>query len=295
MESVAHYRTPPDGVRALGLAVTGAGRVRGQGTHRERRTLHEWAGVLVTAGTGRLTLHGRPGTHSVTAGTFFWLPPGVPHSYGPGPDGWDEHWVLFDGPAAPRYAELGYLDGGPAGPAVLAPADPADVRERLAELLGLLGGPETLAGHVTAAGALHCLIGAVGTGVGARAVTPGVELGLRALELLDRMEAGPIRVGRVARELAVSRDTLATAVRRVTGSTPTEYVTRRRLDRAKALLAGTGHPVSRIAREAGYPDPAYFTRVFTRHVGSSPTAFRRQQQVPLTDTGSAYGEESAGS
>ncbi|WP_327299424.1 MULTISPECIES: AraC family transcriptional regulator [unclassified Streptomyces] len=28
----------------------------------------------------------------------------------------------------------------------------------------------------------------------------------------------------------------------------------------------------------GYPDPAYFTRVFTRHLGTTPTAFRRQQQ-----------------
>ncbi|WP_443062916.1 AraC family transcriptional regulator [Streptomyces sp. NBC_00440] len=36
--------------------------------------------------------------------------------------------------------------------------------------------------------------------------------------------------------------------------------------------------MARIAREVGYPGPAYFTRVFTRHVGTTPTAFRRQQQ-----------------
>ncbi|MGV9266931.1 helix-turn-helix domain-containing protein [Kitasatospora sp. NPDC003701] len=274
-DSTAHYRTPPDAVRALGLAVTGAGRIVGQTSARVRRTLSGYAGVLVTAGAGCLELHGRPGTHPVRPGSFFWLPPGVPHSYGPTGGGWDEYWILFEGPATGRYEDLGYLGGAPVA---ARPADLGEVRALFLRVLDLLARPESLADHVTASALAHMLIGLVGTG---RAEAPESsparqDIGHRAVELLARTDA-PVRIGAVAKELAVSRDTLATAVRRLTGSTPTEYLMRRRLDRAKVLLAGTDRPVAHIAREVGYPDPAYFTRVFTRYVGDPPTVFRRQQ------------------
>ncbi|WP_184737702.1 AraC family transcriptional regulator [Arthrobacter sp. AZCC_0090] len=32
-----------------------------------------------------------------------------------------------------------------------------------------------------------------------------------------------------------------------------------------------------MASRVGYEDPAYFTRLFTQHVGVAPTEFRRQQ------------------
>ncbi|MFE2726141.1 helix-turn-helix domain-containing protein [Kitasatospora sp. NPDC059327] len=278
--STAHYRTPPDAVRALGLAVTGVGRIVGQTSTRVLRTLSGYAGVLVTAGSGCLELHGRPGTHPVGPGSFFWLPPGVPHSYGPTGGSWDEYWILCEGPATARYEDLGYLGGAPVA---ARPADPGGVRALFVRLLEELARPESLAGHVMASATAHTLIGLVGTGrdeppasAPTRGDTGHRDIGHRAVDLLARTD-GPVRIGAVARELAVSRDTLATVVRRLTGSTPTEYLMRLRLDRAKVLLAGTDRPVAHIAREVGYPDPAYFTRVFTRYVGDPPTVFRRQQ------------------
>ncbi|MGY0231521.1 helix-turn-helix domain-containing protein [Longispora urticae] len=279
MLAVSRYLTPPAGVHALGAAVTGVGRITDQSTSRTERTLASYAGVLVTAGSGSLSLHGRPTTHEVHAGAFFWLPPGVAHSYGPAPDTWSEYWILFEGPATARYEDLGYLGGGPA---VVEPADPDGTHQLLVRLLDVAGEPESLAGHVRAAAMLHALIGAVGTARTTRMPPePGRrDIGRRALELLARDADGPVGagVGAVARELAVSRDTLATAVRELTGSTPTGYVVRIRLTRAKSLLADTDLSVSRIAAEVGYDDPAYFTRVFARHVGVAPTVFRHQER-----------------
>ncbi|MET9730267.1 AraC family transcriptional regulator [Streptomyces sp. NPDC006458] len=98
------------------------------------------------------------------------------------------------------------------------------------------------------------------------------------MDLLTRDLARPPAIGAVARELAVSRDTLANAVRRITGTTPSDYLTRQRISRAKVLLADTDWPIARVARAVGYDDPAYFTRVFAREVGAPPTDFRRQQR-----------------
>ncbi|MER5710471.1 AraC family transcriptional regulator [Streptomyces sp. NPDC002122] len=274
-DSVARYRTPPEGVRALGIAVTGAGRILGQRRLQPDRVLNCYAGVLVPRGSGFLELQGR-GRHEVRAGSFFWFPPGISHCYGPSPDGWDEYWVLFEGSAAAGYRDLGYL--GAEHP-VAVPADPDETRALCARVLDLLSGPESLDSHMTATSSLHALITAVGSGR-PKATDPGRargDIGRRALRLLDAAD-GPVRIGAIAEELAVSRDTLITAVRRITGSPPTVYLTRRRIDRAKALLTDTDRPVSLIGRDVGYPDPAYFTRLFTRHVGVAPSVFRKQQR-----------------
>lgn len=84
-------------------------------------------------------------------------------------------------------------------------------------------------------------------------------------------------ISAVARELSVSRDRPATQVRRLTGSTPTDHLTRLRLNRAKGLLAFTDRSVADVARAVGYPHPAYFTRAFTRRIGVPPSTFRQQQ------------------
>jgi AraC family transcriptional regulator of arabinose operon len=47
-----------------------------------------------------------------------------------------------------------------------------------------------------------------------------------------------------------------------------------RLDAARRLLATTDLPVQAVARQVGYADPLYFSRVFRREVGKSPTGFR---------------------
>ncbi|MFD9941836.1 AraC family transcriptional regulator [Nonomuraea sp. NPDC059023] len=283
-EQIAHYRTPPEGVRALGLAVTGAGTILGQGRPRPRQALTGYAGVLVTAGTGHLVLHDRPGRHRVGPGTFFWLPPGVRHTYGPSGGTWDEHWVLFEGPGAGGYENLGYLGGGVAAVEV---ADPAAVEAAMARLVELAGRATTLPDHVELGAALHTVIHAVGPGRGLPADrAPASPLGHRAIALLTADLERPVRIGEVARELAVSRDTLIAAVRAVTGDTPIGYLTRHRLDRAKVMLADTDLPVGAIARRVGYAGHAYFTRVFTQRAGMSPTAFREQafrEQSPPED------------
>jgi AraC-like DNA-binding protein len=48
-----------------------------------------------------------------------------------------------------------------------------------------------------------------------------------------------------------------------------------RLNEAKTLLAESDLPIATIARQVGYDDPAYFSRLFSARVGQSPREFRR--------------------
>jgi len=59
------------------------------------------------------------------------------------------------------------------------------------------------------------------------------------------------------------------------GVPPYAYLVRRRVERARHLLAHTDRRISRIAYDLGYSDPAHLTRQFKQYVGRTPSAFRR--------------------
>ena len=63
-------------------------------------------------------------------------------------------------------------------------------------------------------------------------------------------------------------------VKAATGKTFLEFVTDYRIQRAKQRLLSTELPISDIGRAVGYPDSNYFTQVFKRTVGCTPSAYR---------------------
>ena len=64
--------------------------------------------------------------------------------------------------------------------------------------------------------------------------------------------------------------------KRITGSTPTNYILRLRLSTAKDLLEKTELPISDIMQKIGISDHSYFSKVFKRYYGLSPRAYREK-------------------
>jgi AraC-like DNA-binding protein len=62
--------------------------------------------------------------------------------------------------------------------------------------------------------------------------------------------------------------------RQATGETPVQCVTRRRMETALLHLRESGLPIREIAEAVGFRDPLYFSRVFRRHFGQSPSRMR---------------------
>lgn len=54
-----------------------------------------------------------------------------------------------------------------------------------------------------------------------------------------------------------------------------EYVTRRRVQRAKELLVSTNLPINDIAEESGYKTAKYFIKIFRELEGVTPSAYRK--------------------
>lgn len=57
-----------------------------------------------------------------------------------------------------------------------------------------------------------------------------------------------------------------------------EYINKSRISRAEVLLANKRTSVKDIAISVGFTDPLYFSRVFKKHNGMTPTEYRRSTQ-----------------
>ena len=57
-----------------------------------------------------------------------------------------------------------------------------------------------------------------------------------------------------------------------------EYVTEKRIEKAKKLLRQTDKPSSEIAKEVGYRDAHYFSFVFRKLVGRNPREYRAEKK-----------------
>ncbi len=96
-----------------------------------------------------------------------------------------------------------------------------------------------------------------------------------ALELLHQRPAFPWTLHRLAREVGLSRSSLADRFTHFVGQPPMRYLARWRMQLAARLLAEGASKVSAVALDVGYDSEAAFSRAFKRIVGMAPAAWRR--------------------
>ena len=92
-----------------------------------------------------------------------------------------------------------------------------------------------------------------------------------------------LSLNQLASHVNVSPNHLSTIFSQQTGKTFIKYLTEYRMDKAKELLRCTSKRSSEISEAVGYKDPHYFSYMFKKTVGMTPTNYR--------GTGSADEEE----
>ena len=79
----------------------------------------------------------------------------------------------------------------------------------------------------------------------------------------------------------IRRTQLSKLFQRLTSSTPTEYLFRIRMERAKTQLRRTNFRVIDIAYDCGYGSSQYFANAFKKTVGMTPSEYRKLGRGPF--------------
>ena len=96
----------------------------------------------------------------------------------------------------------------------------------------------------------------------------------RAAEFISNNYTAQITIDDVAAYAGVSRSWLYRGFQRRFGVSPLAYLEDIRLQYAMQLLTRTALQIREIAYSVGYVDALYFSKVFSRRTGLSPTAYR---------------------
>ncbi|MDB5055766.1 MAG: response regulator [Bacilli bacterium] len=99
---------------------------------------------------------------------------------------------------------------------------------------------------------------------------------LSAADYVQKNLSSDISIDELADYLSISCSYFSLLFKQHFGETFLEYVTRERMELAKSMLRTSLKSVNQIGKLVGFPERRYFTKVFLKHIGSTPSEYREQ-------------------
>lgn len=233
------------------------------------RVLSDYQLVYVARGRGSYFSEGAE--KPVEEGTVIALFPGVRHAYRPDPaTGWEEYWVGFKGSSVDRLQASGFhVPGHPLFRIGLEPS----VLSIYSDIFRTV--KEQAPFYQLRAGALVYLLLAEVHRLELRSEHHGeAELLVeRAKFLMHENLYGQIDPGELGERLGAGRARFYEVFKSYTGLTPYQYFLHLKINRAKEILGSEGASVKEAALRLGFEDTYYFSRLFRKKTGVSPSAW----------------------
>ena len=109
---------------------------------------------------------------------------------------------------------------------------------------------------------------------------PGLSLDkdflIKATELVKKNLGKEFNVDDLCMEMGMSRSSLYNKIKALTDRSPSDFVRQIRMTEAAALLKSKKYTVAEVSDMMGYSDPKYFTDIFKKHYGMTPSAYMKQ-------------------
>ena len=84
-------------------------------------------------------------------------------------------------------------------------------------------------------------------------------------------------VSQLAEMSFISKDHFSRVFRSISGMPPSEYIIRKRLEKAKLLLLTTNCPLTEIIQYTGFKSTPNFCRMFKKYTSFTPEEFRKSR------------------
>ena len=101
----------------------------------------------------------------------------------------------------------------------------------------------------------------------------GSSLSRKVNSIIERDYRGKISLKDIGKELFVNSSYLSRVYKKETGYTVTAAINSYRIEKAKEILETGEYRVCEVGEMVGIEDPAYFTHVFLKYEGKSPSDF----------------------
>jgi AraC-like DNA-binding protein len=235
------------------------------------RTVKEYQLVYITQGNGRLKASGIDDI-VLGEGSVILVFPGLRHAYSPDVEtGWTERWVGFKGAWADNLRKSGLIS--PALPLFNAGLDQKllELFEELFEEVREQRPRYQMRSAALIMGILAHLLAKpeAGEGGGGEAL-----LVRRSKFIMAEHIYGNISMEAIGEKLGVSQIRFYEVFKAYTGMTPYQYFIQLKINRAKELLAVDRCTVKEAAFRLGFEDPFYFSRLFKKKTGVTPSRWR---------------------
>ena len=89
------------------------------------------------------------------------------------------------------------------------------------------------------------------------------------------MQNPDLNTAYLAERMSVSTSQLNRKMNGITGKSTLSYILHVKLNKAKKMLQETSLPMSEVAHECGFYDANYFSRIFKKEFGISPSQFQK--------------------
>ena len=96
----------------------------------------------------------------------------------------------------------------------------------------------------------------------------------KALEYIEENYSKDISLDDISKELNLSTYYFSKLFKEEKGENFVEYLTERRVEKAKELMKDPSRSIKEISSECGYSDPNYFSRIFKKNTGMTPTEYK---------------------
>jgi len=233
------------------------------------RVLSDYQLVYIARGKGVFISEGSESP--VEAGTVIAIFPDIRHAYYPDPaTGWEEYWVGFKGASVDRLVTSGFhLPGHPLikigfEPSILS------IFEDIFQTVKV----QEPCYQIRAGALVFLLLAEIHKLERKSQQQSGTEqLVERAKFLMHENIYGTIDLEGIGERLGAGKARFYEAFKSYTGMTPYQYFIHLKINRAKELLGSEGASVKEAAFRLGFDDPYYFSRLFRRKTGLSPSAW----------------------
>lgn len=237
------------------------------------RILNGYYLVFISKGEG-LFESAQSETTKVSAGSCFFLFPGVWHRYKPNKSsGWEEYWVGFNGMYPQSLMSKDFFNAN-------SPIINTDFTESLQVLFHKLIDTvkmTTVGYNQVITGITLEILGLVNaiSKQTKQSNEPTKRLISKAKFLLQESIDHPINMEQIASELPMGYSKFRKVFKHETGISPHQYYIDIRLAKAKELLLQTTLTIDEIAYYTGFDTAHYFSKLFKKKNGLSPVTYRK--------------------